>query len=214
MTLSKQLAATPAGPKKAPPCARLLTSTAALEIMEEKEQKKKKRELELKEQRKCPREKNKRKREEDQKRKLEEQTRKAEEKAKQKEQKAAEKARKTDKDTHTNSTAGEHNTVNTRSTAQPPLKKVHVAEEMDQSKCCVCFTTYEEDVQKKSGKDWVMGACSRWLHEECAVDCIIIGQCEEGKAVPTMFEFICHMMHFYSVFYLIYNIKVSVCSAL
>ena len=147
-SLSKQLvvpsAATPAGPKKAPHRARLLTSTAALEIIEEKEQKKK-RELELKEQRKRAREENKRKREEDQKRKLEERTRKA----KQKEQKAAEKTRKTDKTMHTSSTEGEHSTVNTRSSAQPPLKKVCVAEEIDESKCCVCFTTYEEDVQKK-----------------------------------------------------------------
>ena len=150
----------------------MLTSTAALEIIEEKEQKKK-RELELKEQRKRAREENKRKREEDQKRKLEERARKAEEKAKQKEQKAAEKTRKTDKTMHTSSTEGEHSTVNTRSSAQPPLKKVCVAEEIDESKCCVCFTTYEEDVQKKSGKDWVMCACSRWLHEECAEDCIL-----------------------------------------
>ena len=69
-SLSKQLvipsAETPVGPKKAPPRARLLTSAAALEIIEEKEQKKK-RELELKELRKCTREENKRKREEDQK---------------------------------------------------------------------------------------------------------------------------------------------------
>ena len=67
---------------------------------------------------------------------------------------------------------GEHSTVNTRSSAQPPLKKVCVAEEIDESKCCVCFTTYE-DVQKKSGKDWVMCACSRWLHEECAESCVL-----------------------------------------
>ena len=54
-SLSKQLvvpsAATPVGPKRAPPHASLLTSTAALEILEEKEQKKK-RELKLKQQRK------------------------------------------------------------------------------------------------------------------------------------------------------------------
>ena len=47
------------------------------------------------------------------------------------------------------------------------------AEEIDESKCCVCFTMYEEDIQKKSGKDWVMCACSRWLHEECAEDCTL-----------------------------------------
>ena len=62
----------------------------------------------------------------------------------------------------------------TRSGAQPPSKKARVADEnIDESRCCVCFTTYEEDVLQGSGKDWVMCACTRWLHEECAEDCVL-----------------------------------------
>ena len=180
--LSKHLvvpsASTPAGPKKVPPRARLLTSSAVLEILEEKELKKK-RELELKEQKKREREENKRKREEDRKQKMEERARKAEEKAKQREQKTEEKARKMEKNiqktAHTSSSqAGALGMYQTRSGAQPPSKKARVADEnIDESRCCVCFTTYEEDVLQGSGKDWVMCACTRWLHEECAEDCVL-----------------------------------------
>ena len=28
-------------------------------------------------------------------------------------------------------------------------------------------------VKERTGKDWVMCACSRWLHEECADDCVL-----------------------------------------
>ena len=165
-------ASTPSVPTKAKPHARLLTSAAALELLEEKEQKKKK-ELELKEQRKREREENKRKREEDQKRKLEERVRKAQVKAKQKEQKTAEKAHKTHPRTQ-KSTDTAVSTCSTRSSAQPPQKKARIQDEtIDENKCCVCFTLYDEDVQNKSGKEWVMCACSRWLHEECVEDCVL-----------------------------------------
>ena len=159
-------------PTKAKPRAHLLTSAEALELLEEKEQKKKK-ELELKEQRKREREENRRKREEDQKRKQEERVRKAQAKAKQKEQKTAEKAHRTHPRTQTSSDKTV-STCSTRSSAQPPQKKARIQDEtIDENKCCVCFTLYDEDVQNKSGKEWVMCACSRWLHEECAEDCVL-----------------------------------------
>ena len=34
----------------------------------------------------------------------------------------------------------------------------------------VRFVPYDED---QSGKDWVACGCGRWLHEDCADDCII-----------------------------------------
>ena len=37
----------------------------------------------------------------------------------------------------------------------------------------MCFTSYEDNVKERTGKDWVMCACSRWLHEECADDCVL-----------------------------------------
>ena len=42
--------------------------------------------------------------------------------------------------------------------------------DFNDSECCVCFVPYEED---QSGKDWVACGCGRWLHEDCADDCII-----------------------------------------
>ena len=53
-------------------------------------------------------------------------------------------------------------------------KKARAQEDtIDESRCCVCFTSYEDDVKERTGKDWVMCACSRWLHEECADDCVL-----------------------------------------
>ena len=50
-------------------------------------------------------------------------------------------------------------------------KKARAQEDtIDVSRCCVCFTSYEDDVKER---DWVMCACSRWLHEECADDCVL-----------------------------------------
>jgi len=39
-------------------------------------------------------------------------------------------------------------------------------------RCCVCFQTFEEDIQQEAGVDWVKCSCMRWLHEDCIVDCI------------------------------------------
>ena len=89
---------TPTGQKGQPPRARLLTSSAALEILKEKE-KKKQEEAEMKEKRK-------KEREEAKKRKEEEQKRKAEERAKKQEQKAKEKAEKEAKKGKTKQTTG------------------------------------------------------------------------------------------------------------
>ena len=67
----------------------------------------------------------------------------------------------------------------TRSKTQPPQKKVRVNDSIDDSECCVCFMTYEEDIANKSGKDWVACACGRWLHKDCAEDCILDNAGEE-----------------------------------
>ena len=40
-------------------------------------------------------------------------------------------------------------------------------------KCCVCFQAFEEDVQQETGVEWVQCSCTRWLHEDCIVDCIV-----------------------------------------
>ena len=144
------------------------------------EREEKKQEAELKERKRQEREDSKQKREEERKRKLDERARRAEERAKHKSKKTAEKARKLkekvqqlpntsskgNRDTSTSSTR--------RSSKLPPPKKARVAHAaIDDSWCCVCFTTYEEDVLNKTGKDWVGCACGRWLHEECMEDCVL-----------------------------------------
>ena len=40
-------------------------------------------------------------------------------------------------------------------------------------RCCACNQDFEEDVQLGAGIDWVQCVYTRWLHEECVIDCII-----------------------------------------
>ena len=58
---------------------------------------------------------------------------------------------------------------------QPPKQKAAQMQakldNIDDSECCMCFTTYEEDIQDKTGKEWVPCACGQWLHEDCAELC-------------------------------------------
>ena len=43
---------------------------------------------------------------------------------------------------------------------QPPKQKVArmqvTLDDIDDSECRMCFTTYEEDIQDRSGKEWVI----------------------------------------------------------
>ena len=59
----------------------------------------------------------------------------------------------------------------------PPSKKTCVQEQsledIDTNVCCVCFSTYEEDVLEGAGADWIACTCGRWLHEECVEDCVV-----------------------------------------
>ncbi len=173
------LPATPCGPKKTPPKARLLTSSDAIALLEEKERKKQQ-EAEEKERRKKEREAKKQEREQERKRKAEERLRKAEERARKKEEnarKTKEKARRTSTNSAKAGTKRKANESAGNTTFSPPQKRTcttekQQAEDVDTNVCCVCFTTYEEDVQEQSGQDWLACACGRWLHEDCAEDCI------------------------------------------
>ena len=124
---------------------------------------------------------------------MEEKTHKAEEKARRMEEKAhktEEKARQTAKKTackpgekrkgkeRTNSS--DSHMISTRSQIQPPQKKARVDNDfIDESECCVCFTSYEEDIVNQSGKDWVACACGRWLHKDCTDECVLDSAIEE-----------------------------------
>lgn len=49
--------------------------------------------------------------------------------------------------------------------------------DIDANICCMCFVRYEEYVDE-TGAVWVSCTCGRWLHEDCAEDCVLDG---EGK---------------------------------
>ncbi len=43
-------------------------------------------------------------------------------------------------------------------------------DEINPDVCCMCFSTYEDDLLDGAGLDWISCACGRWLHEDCAED--------------------------------------------
>ena len=47
------------------------------------------------------------------------------------------------------------------------------AKEIDINVCCTCFISYKDDFISGSGMDWISCSCRRWLHEDCAEDCVI-----------------------------------------
>ena len=42
------------------------------------------------------------------------------------------------------------------------------AETIHTDLCCVCFGTYDEDIE--TGREWLECCCGRWIHEECIDD--------------------------------------------
>ena len=81
----------------------------------------------------------------------------------------------------------------------------------------MCFTLYDEDVHNKSGKEWVMYGCSRWLHEKCVEDCVLDSTgkvrlcplCLDISAIIIIF-----MINFLSTFFPKNIINLLCCSAL
>ena len=59
---------------------------------------------------------------------------------------------------------------NSQGYATPANKKAH---SYSSDVCCACYGTYQDDVEQQSGKEWVQCSCKRWLHEDCAIDCIV-----------------------------------------
>ena len=159
LTISSQ---TTAKHQKALPRARLLTSTEVLAQLEKKEQKKVAAQEE-KERKKAERMEKKRKKEDEQKRKQEERKKKAEEKAK----KAGQKESKISRKSASRSSEAR--------ASVPPRKRARqqreTESEINTDMCCVCCVLYSEDVN--GGSDWIECACGRWLHEDCAEDCVV-----------------------------------------
>ena len=135
-------------------------------MLKENERKKQK-EAEMKEKKRKEGEEMKKTKEEEQRKKAEERARKQEQRAKEKAEKEAQRAKKAKGKQP--ATVGIKRGPSTRPSKFPRMES-SLSEQVNDNKCCVCFVLYEDD---QSGKDWVACACGRWLHEDCADDCVI-----------------------------------------
>ena len=63
------------------------------------------------------------------------------------------------------------NTSNASGRYTGAVKKI-LDESIDTDICCMCFTNYEDDVHDGNGTEWINCPCGRWLHLDCAEDCI------------------------------------------
>ena len=172
----------------------MLTSTAALQILKKK--RKKEEEVKLKEQRRREREEAKKRREEEQKQKAEERARKAKFKAEEKAQREEEKVHKAEEKLLKADAKGKEpvrgGTKRTRDSdrssrakfPQNNLPRVDM-DNIDQIECCICFELYSRD---QPGMHCIACACGRWLHEDCAKDCL---RQERRRAyLPYLFYFL------------------------
>ena len=158
--------------------ARVLTSKECLDIIKEK-QLKKKAEEEEKQRRKKEREEKKKRLDEEKQKKAQQKAQKAAERAEKANKVAQQKARRS----RTGSSASTKENVppsvltnstsllgkrahSQRSNPRKPLLET-TAEIDNDNQCCVCFDEYEE------GETWVQCSCTRWLHEDCVIDVIM-----------------------------------------
>ena len=137
--------------------ARVLTSAQCLQLLKEKENKKRQ-VLEEKEKRKVEREMKKMQRELEQKHKAEERARK---KAEREEAKAKKEEGRQEKIQQTKRKQAPSTHV------RPKRKKPNenVDQETNSNFCCVCFGSYEEDID--TDREWLECCCGRWLHDDC-----------------------------------------------
>jgi len=54
-----------------------------------------------------------------------------------------------------------------------------ISKVIDPNKCCMCFVSYEDDVLKGAGTEWIFCKCGRWLHEDCVEDVVVDSNGEE-----------------------------------
>ena len=108
------------------------------------------------------------------KRKAEERAKKTEEWAKKAEVKAQKAAEKKEK-----KQGVKRKSVEAPNLAASRSKKSRVSDlalqpnaDIDPNTCCTCFVRYEDDIIRGAGTEWISCACGRWLHEDCAEDCV------------------------------------------
>ena len=62
-------------------------------------------------------------------------------------------------------------------------------EEIDPNVCCMYFITFEEDIIEETEAEWLPCHCGRWLHEDCAEECIVDS---DGMSITVHFVLICY----------------------
>ena len=197
--------------------ARILTGAQCLNMIQEREEKKKKL-LEEKEKRKLEREQKRAEREAAAKKRAEEKAKKAELAAKQREarskkrqkpalnvatkkQKMAENSAAPSSSSRvdglsksTNCTSSRQTTLRSRESNLLNAKakidgRSPDAENIDINQCCVCFGTFQEDQELGTGFEWVECACKRWLHEICISDIEINSDGKELLCPSVVFKY-------------------------
>ena len=100
------------------------------------------------------------------------------EKEEAKKKRADEKARHGSLQTRSNHTAGSSK----ESVAQPGSSRTVRSRRDDSSRksplivsnqCCLCLQAFDEDIEIGAWTNWVQCICTRWLHEDCVLDCIV-----------------------------------------
>ena len=43
----------------------------------------------------------------------------------------------------------------------------------DPDACCMCFGTYEDNVLKAAGAQWIYCKCGKWIHEDCVEESVV-----------------------------------------
>ena len=158
-------------------CAKVLTSTKCLQLLEEKKRKKEK-EAEEKEERRNERKRRKIEREELQKKKKEERLehqRKKQEEARRKQPVMRRRGRPKGNCSNPSSKSGSLSGCD----AETPTRcttSVEFTQQEDQGnwECAFCYGSYCTD-----GEEWVKCACNLWVHEKCIEDVYLDENCEE-----------------------------------
>lgn len=86
-----------------------------------------------------------------------------------KKKKAEEKAQRAQRVKRSEPTSRVRNLRSDSSEAGPSRKVPRLDDCIDSNVCCVCYQAYDED----TGTDWIQCVCTRWLHEDCIIDCVI-----------------------------------------
>jgi hypothetical protein len=104
---------------------------------------------------------------------LEEKKRKKEEREQKKKDKEAQKKAQKDKKVATRKRQGDTQSKSSKKQKiQSSIREISQSlassdTNINDSECCECLCSYDDDVRDCTGAEWLQCSCGRWLHEEC-----------------------------------------------